>query len=125
MTAYMDDLVRERAIIAHKEGVDSNAYAVSFEEWLTELCKQPQHRPPVEMALTLNGIELHLVSHRGSTYRYAPLKDGTQTKFAYSPEPPRERILRENRIIQHVKAEELLIRKGDIEPEEGEDEPEE
>lgn len=117
---YIDDIVRKKAIVAHQQGVHSQAYIDLFEEWLTAVAELPEHRPPVQLGLTLNGIQLRLVSHRFNTYRYAPLTNETTNEIAYVvDEPPRERILREIRIKTAAKGEEVLINMGAIIPEEG------
>lgn len=94
----MDDLVRIKAIVAFQIGVDSAEYQRLLSDWIEELCKRPQAKPPVQSEIIRNGIVYVLQSVKGRNYRYVPPAKFIQSKFCIDPEPLREKILAEIRI---------------------------
>lgn len=118
----MDELVRLMALAAHEEGVTSERFHDLREAWIEALSQVQTHRPPVQLIVHQNGIAFHLQSVNKNDYRYVPLAKYVHDDFAYNPETPRERILREFRIGFRALQEIVMIEAGQIDAEEGVDE---
>jgi hypothetical protein len=113
------DTVQRMAETAHQQGTDSMDFQEAYADWILELEAQPTHRPPVELRITRNGIELWLQWAVGSEYKYVPPDKYVADQFCMELQTSRDRIMTEITTGKKAKQELRLIEAGIIQPEEG------
>lgn len=115
----IDDIARMKSKAAFECGLDSEEYRSLEQEWIEHLLLRGSHRPPVEMTITRNCIELHLQWVRGDVYKYVPAEKWVDDEWEFTPRPLREILVSEIRIASKALREALLIERGQMDAEEG------